>query len=336
MGFFDFLKKKNNDNTKLVMHENSIKHVIYKHSLNQCMKKNHEQEKISTCYSEVSYLTNLEQILKNRNITTNSLHSFLIGQDNKLYILLSNNVSSVRKKYAVVILDIDWNKSEILNEDYYELGEYEQIFYSAQPIGNNILLINSGYANGQDNAIIVDRLGNVIKKLYLGDCIQNCIVNNSENIIVSYYDEGIFSGDEISMNGLNVFDINGEIIWKSDKPIDDCYAINIDENENIWYYYYSDFKLIKTDMKQEKIYEPHIEGASAFLISSDAKNIVFEAGYNNKNNFIIGKFQNEEIVELENLNLTFNNENVNINCFSFRKSLAVFLDDNNRIFIKKF
>ena len=186
------------------------------------------------------------------------------------------------------------------------------------------------------NAIIVDYQGNIIKKLCIGDGVQDCIVNKFGNIIVSYFDEGVYSGDEIANNGLNVFNINGEIIWKSDKPIDDCYAINIDENENIWYYYYRDFKLIKTNMSEEKIYDPQVFGSSGFLVSSDEKNIIFEGGYGNKNNFVIGNFQNDEIVNFENLKFIYNNENINIEFFNFRKSFAVFLDNSNRIFIKKF
>lgn len=236
----------------------------------------------------------------------------------------------------MLVFDVDWNNSKILHENYYELGEYERYFYIAQPINNNILLVDFRCTNGDENVIIIDYQGNIVKKLCLGDGVQDCIVNNLGNIIVSYFDEGVFSGDGIANTGLNVFNMNGQIIWKSDKPIDDCYAINIDEDENIWYYYYSDFKLIKTNMKEEKIYNPQVSGSSGFLVCSNEKNVIFEGGYDNRNRFVIGKLQNDEIVNFENLKFISTNENINVEFFNFRKSFAVFLDNNNKIFIKKF
>lgn len=313
MSLFDMFKKKNINNDLVD---------------NQISTKQH--------YTQVSYLANLEEIIKEKNFTMDMFNGLVIGQDNKLYILLKNNISKSESKYAVIVLDIDWNKCEVLHEDYYDLKIHDKDYTLAQPIKNNILLVNSRFDCDNENAIIVDYQGNLIKKLHLGVGINDCIVNNSDNIIVSYYDQGIFSDDKLSQKGLNVFDINGKIIWQTNTLIDDCYAINIDENENIWYYYYSDFKLIKTDMNKEKIYEPHIQGSSNFLITSDEKSIIFEGGYNNKNKLIIGNFKNDEIVDFKNLNLIHENENINVKFFIFRKSYALFSDNNYKIFIKRF
>lgn len=38
-------------------------------------------------------------------------------------------------------------------------------------------------------------------------------------------------------------------------------AINIDEQNNVWYYYYTDFKLVCMKSDDERDWDPHISGA---------------------------------------------------------------------------
>lgn len=305
---------------------------------------------------------NLEEILKRYNHSLDSLVSYTIGYDNKVYILLKEEITNDLVKsilerggianYFTIILEFDWDESKIISCEHRELGTYKVWFYIIQPIENNLLLIHANCRDDKTyNGIVFDEKGNIIKKYCLGHDINDCIVTKNGNIIVSYGDEGIYSfSSMLASNGLNVWNKEGKIIYKNNieqNDISDCYAINIDEKENLWYYYYTDFKLIKTDMSTEKKYNPNTEYSNGFLITSDEKNVVFETTdyiYDNleksikekKEQLIIGKIKEETIEDYEKIDLVYNEENIDIKSFKFLKSQAIFVDNNDRMFIYKF
>ena len=92
--------------------------------------------------------------------------------------------------------------------------------------------------------------------------------------LVSYFDEGIFGNygwsEPIGQSGLIVFDENFNIKWESRDDICDCYAINLDDDGHIWYYYYDEFDLVKTDLKNTIHYKPNIEWVKNFLVCDDS------------------------------------------------------------------
>ena len=297
----------------------------------------------------------LKKLIEQNNCKLNSFVTCSIGYDDKIYILLNEKIpkridgmfvnTESNSRYSIIVVDVDWDQYEIKDHTFYNLGKHEMNFHMVQPIENNILLLGARCYNDEKNgpeknAIIVNYSGNILKEYCLGDGINDCIVCKNGNIITSYFDEGIFGNygwyDPIGSNGLIVWNKNGEIIWEANNDIVDCYAINIDENENLWYYYYIDFDLIKTDMKTEEIISPQIEGSTGFLITSNGKNIIFEGGYDNNDKFLLGKLSENEISQFEDLELKYNNEEIKVNVFDFKKSKALFIDENSRLFIKKF
>lgn len=183
-------------------------------------------------------------------------------------------------------------------------------------------------------------MGNVVKEFCLGDGIQDCIVTDSGDIITSYFDEGVFGNfgweEPIGSCGLIVWSQNGEINWHADSNICDCYALNIDEKNHIWYYYYTDFNLVKTDFNRDIVYKPKRknEGFNLFLISKDGRTIIHDGGYNKHFNFFAETIEGEQLNGYEGVNFVYNEESLLDQMCSFRSSQAVFVDLQNRLFVK--
>lgn len=86
--------------------------------------------------------------------------------------------------------------------------------------------------------------------------------------------------------GLVVWDSTGQRVWQNEKySIYDCYAINIDEMENLWFYYYDDFNLVCTDFKKDLVCHPEIRGMDSFLLTK-GNQILCGGGYNKHGQFI--------------------------------------------------
>jgi hypothetical protein len=85
----------------------------------------------------------------------------------------------------------------------------------------------------------------------LGDGSQDLQTTANGQIWVSYFDEGVF-GLGIGRAGLICFDSSGTPVFRySDLAesqqlafIDDCYALNVISDDEVWLCYYSDFPLV--------------------------------------------------------------------------------------------
>ncbi|WHX80005.1 hypothetical protein QNH32_05190 [Priestia flexa] len=94
--------------------------------------------------------------------------------------------------------------------------------------------------------------GEVMKEFSVGEGIADCQVDDVHQIWISYFDEGIFSGFEMSRSDLVALDIDGNIIFDYGDivnvhnlpSIDDCYGMNVLGDE-IWLYYYSEFPVVQ-------------------------------------------------------------------------------------------
>lgn len=251
--------------------------------------------------------------------------------------------------YSMIVLEADWQNYIIKNTSHYKLGIHKKYFYHIQPIMDKILLVGSDDLKKEEGnytsddiipgGAIIDYSGNVLKEFSLGECINDCIVLDNGNIITSYGDEGIFGNVFAGgSSGLTVWNIEGNSIWDTNRDVSDCYAINIDSSNDLWYYYYTDFDLIHTDLKDENVYDPKIEYANGFLLN-DTKDYIIFAKRNTEQHiyqFIIESFINENIENSKELYFESNNENIKIKDLKFRKSKAVFIDEEDRMFLKWF
>lgn len=223
--------------------------------------------------------------------------------------------------------------------------QHKMNFHMIQPVGENILLLGArcrycGENGPEKNAVIVDFHGNIVREFCFGDGIEDCIVTRNGDIITSYFDEGVFGNygwdNPIGYCGLIVWNSDGEVKWKADRDICDCYAVNVDDYNNLWYYYYTEFELVKTDFLKEKVYKPQIEGASGFLITADAGKVIFDGGYQAHGSFAMASFKEDELKDYEKLQLFCEGKNLLIKLYTFMKSKAVFIDSDNRMFVKWF
>lgn len=295
----------------------------------------------------------ISDLLNEHNAAELSIADINIGYDNKVYILLSSNIpkringmfvnTNADTDYFVFELLVDWESGTLINSAYYGLGRHNPNFHFIQPVKDKLLLLGArtfyrSDSGGKKNAFIMDRLGEVYDRFCFGDGINDCIALSDGKIITSYFDEGIFGNygwnDPIGKSGLIVWSETGEIIWQADHDICDCYAINTDENENLWFYYYTDFDLVKTDFKSEKIYTPDISGACAFFLTKDTQHIIFDKGYSNHGKFVYAPITYEKIEAYKPLEFVYQNSEIDCLSFKFRSSKVIIVDSQNRIFVK--
>lgn len=296
---------------------------------------------------------NINELLNKDNVSELSIVDINIGYDKKVYILLSSNipgringmfVSTVANAdYSVLELSMDWESGTLINLNYYELGRHKTNFHFIQPIKDKLLLLGArsyyrSNSGGEENAFIMDRTGEVYNKFCFGDGIAECIALSDGKIITSYFDEGIFGNygwdEPIGERGLVVWNENGEIIWQANHDIFDCYAINTDEAENLWFYFYTDFNLVKTDFKTEKIYTPDISGANAFFLTNDLQHIIFDKGYQNHGKYLYAPITYNKIGVFKPLEFVYQDQEIECSLFKSRSSLVIINDSHNRIFVK--
>jgi hypothetical protein len=133
-----------------------------------------------------------------------------------------------------------------------------------------------GYAR-TGRANVYDGSGALMRTLSLGDAIEDLQTLPDGNIWVSYFDEGVF-GEGISTQGLVCFDRSGKPVfrYRDDSalnrlpPIDDCYALNVAMNGDVWINYYSDFPLVLIrDLKIKQDWREFGSVGSAFAVNGD-------------------------------------------------------------------
>ena len=63
------------------------------------------------------------------------------------------------------------------------------------------------------------------------------------------------------------------------------YAISLDEEENLWFYYYDEFRLVRTNFKEDLVFELPIEGSGAFSVAPSGNAFLFQGGYQQRDKF---------------------------------------------------
>ena len=105
-----------------------------------------------------------------------------------------------------------------------------------------------------------------------------------------YFDEGVFGNygwdEPLGACGLIAWTSEGTPLWKNEKySIYDCYAISLDEEENLWFYYYDEFRLVRTNFKEDLVFELPIEGSGAFSVAPSGNAFLFQGGYQQRDKF---------------------------------------------------
>ena len=142
-----------------------------------------------------------------------------------------------------------------------------------QPYDNGWIV---GYSR-TGRANLYDGAGALLRTLNLGDAIEDLQTLPDGRIWVSYFDEGVY-GEGISTQGLVCFDRSGTAVFRYRQradsyklpPIDDCYALNVAMNGDVWVNYYSDFPLVM--LREMKVCQYWLEFGSlgnAFAVRGD-------------------------------------------------------------------
>jgi hypothetical protein len=66
--------------------------------------------------------------------------------------------------------------------------------------------------------------------------------------------------------------------------------MNIDNSEKLWYYFYTEFELVCTDLQKEKKYQPDISGSCMFILTADGQSVIFDKGYDDYGLFVKERF----------------------------------------------
>ena len=158
-----------------------------------------------------------------------------------------------------------------------------------QPIGDaNFLLVTSRTYDGMErNGHVWRSDGSLIREFSLGDGIEDVQTSARSEIWVSYFDEGVFGNGEEP--GLACFDLAGKRVFsfadsiaKDDNEIpliDDCYALNVSGDDEVWLYYYMAFPLVKLVGKRLAGIWPRAPRLGSHALAVGERSVLFAGDY---------------------------------------------------------
>ena len=154
--------------------------------------------------------------------------------------------------------------------------------HDVQPLPDELLLVCArSYYKGPDdfekNGRVYTRAGKFAREILLGDGIQSVQATSNGVIWTSYFDEGVFGNygwqSPVGASGLVAWDSAGKKVYEF-QPRDgldsicDCYALNVESEKDVWFYYYTDFPLVRLHCRKiESIWKMPLGGSGAFAVS---------------------------------------------------------------------
>ncbi len=201
------------------------------------------------------------------------LRGFAVGPLGELCVLLAAKSGSPRWRVPCFANDAEWE---------FEIEDGGATFHHAQPMPEGILLCNARQSGQYSNARIYDSSGAPLRDLSLGDGIADLQATSAGDIWAAYYDEGIF-GSTIGSAGLARFDAHGRQMFKFQPNakldwISDCYALNVAGPDQVWFYYYTPFPLVRLRRDViDGIWSPGVQGSRALAVLGDR--VVMHSGY---------------------------------------------------------
>jgi hypothetical protein len=170
--------------------------------------------------------------------------------------------------------------------------------HDIQPLSDELLLVCArSYYKGPDdfekNGRVYTRSGQFAREILLGDGIQSVQATSSGVIWTSYFDEGIFGnyGWQIPVGapGLVAWDSAENKLYEFVRchgldSICDCYALNVETEEDVWFYYYTEFPLVRLRHREvESVWRMPLAGSGVFAVS--AGHALFGGGYKDRDTY---------------------------------------------------
>lgn len=131
----------------------------------------------------------------------------------------------------------------------------------AQPLPTGRWLLveaRVGKSNGANADVLGDN-GRILSSFHAGDGIEHVQTTPAGEIWIGYFDEGVYGGGELGQSGLVCLSEKGEVLLKywseiaepnALPGIDDCYALNVSAEDEVWLDYYSNFPLVALQDKR--------------------------------------------------------------------------------------
>jgi hypothetical protein len=138
------------------------------------------------------------------------------------------------------------------------------------------------------NGRLLAASGRETARFIAGDGIQDVACAPDGSFWISYFDEGIFGGDQgpdgrwpISSAGLAHFTPAGAPDWRFNDDqqghrVDDCYALTLKGNA-VWLCPYMDFPIIRVENGRTQSWRNEVNGARAIAVSGD--HVLLAGGY---------------------------------------------------------
>jgi hypothetical protein len=164
--------------------------------------------------------------------------------------------------------------------------------HDIQPLPDELLLVcaRSYYKGPNDferNGRVYTRDGKFAREILLGDGIQSVQTTSGGVIWTSYFDEGVFGNygweSPVGASGLVAWDSAGNKVFEFEPrdgldSICDCYALNVESEDDVWLYYYTEFPLVRLRRREiESVWKMPLRGSGAFAVS--AGHVLFRGGY---------------------------------------------------------
>lgn len=259
----------------------------------------------------------------------------IFPDQNKNLLLLARD-----KEKKLKILLKRYGNSKYEEFSFPNVTEIENLHSLHLMLSGTLLMIHQ--KRNQDDkyyATIFQPNGYISNPFYAGKCISDCQVDHKDNIWISYSDEEIFDTNSIGKNGIVAFDAKGEIVFDSfdqfvlkEKvpPIDDCYALNVKEND-VFLFYYSDYPIVQFEGENLKnIWQADIlENCSDVMGFAVCNKYALFADSSNKLKRF--SFCDQSLVEIQALNE--DKENLSYShCFG--RGSVLFLQEGEKLYFK--
>ena len=302
-------------------------------------------------------IMDLNQIRQENHLEDAVLTDFSVGWNRNIYLLMEQSSKkqgggglSTPSICTVVEIKVDWAEQQVLEIKLFPIGLLKFQFHYLRLVGDNFLLLGARSAYGEggpdQNAWIVSRDGVVQSRFCLGDGIQNCAVKADGTIITGYFDEGVFGNygwadpgstygyvPPIGEWGLIAWTPAGTPLWKNEKySIYDCYAISLDEEENLWFYYYDEFQLVRTDFKDDLVFDLPLKGSGAFSVAASGERFLFQGGYQKHNKFYFLTRQGDRLGQKQEAIPTCDGSRVAVERCSLLGSRMLFFGENGVLY----
>lgn len=156
--------------------------------------------------------------------------------------------------------------------------------HDVQPLVEELLLVccRSFYRGSDDfdkNGRVYTRDGKFAREVLLGDGIQSVQATSRGVIWTSYFDEGVFGNygwqNPVGASGLVAWDPLGNRLYDFQPSagldtICDCYALNVESDEDVWLYYYTEFPLVRLRCRTvASVWHMPLGGSDAFAVSAE-------------------------------------------------------------------